>query len=60
MKLDKLKKTGFPINMNVAFNRPTLSNDGIVIFIDSDMPHLIKNFVNALERSGVSENDIDL
>ena len=60
MKLDKLKKTGFPINMNVAFNRPTLSNDGIVIFIDSDMPRLIKKFVNALERTGLSEHDTEL
>ena len=42
MKLDKLKKKGFPINMKVAFNHPTLSNDGIVIFIGSDIPHLIK------------------
>ena len=43
VKLDKLKKKGFPINMKVAFNHPTLSNDGIVIFIGSDIPHLIKN-----------------
>ena len=42
VKLDKLKKKGFPINMKVAFNHPTLSNDGIVIFIGSDIPHLIK------------------
>ena len=60
VKLDELKKTGFPMNMKVAFNHPTLSNDGIVIFIDSDMPHLIKKFVNALERSGLSEHDTDL
>ena len=48
------------MNMKVAFNHPTLSNDGIVIFIDSDMPHLIKKFVNVLERSGLSEHDTDL
>ena len=30
--LDELKKTGFPMNINVAFNHPLLSNDGIVIF----------------------------
>ena len=43
VKLDKLKKKGFTINIKVAFNHPTLSNDGIVIFIGSDIPHLIKN-----------------
>ena len=42
VKLDELKRAGFPMNMKVAFNHPILSNDGIVIFIDSDMPHLIK------------------
>ena len=41
VKLDELKKTGFPMNMKVAFNPPSLSNDDIVIFIDSDMPHII-------------------
>ena len=46
--------------MKVAFNHLTLSNDSIVILIDSDIPHLIKTFVNAFERSGLSEHDTDL
>ena len=29
------------MNMTVSFNHPTLSNGDIVIFIDSDIPHLI-------------------
>ena len=48
------------MNIKVAFNHPILSNDGIVIYVDSDLPHLIKKIVNALERSGLSEDDIDL
>ena len=60
VKLDELIKTGSPMNMKVDFNHPTLSNDGIVIFIDSDMLHLIKKFVNTLERSGLSTHDTDL
>ena len=32
VKLDELKITGFPMNMKVAFNHLTLSNDCIVIF----------------------------
>ena len=33
---------------------------GLLFFIDSDMPHLVKILVNALERSGLSEYDTDL
>ena len=34
-------KVGFPMNMKVAFLHPSLSKDGVIIFIDSDMYHLI-------------------
>ena len=60
VKKDELMKVGFPMNMKVAFPHPSLSKDGVIIFIDSDMPHLIKKFVNALERSGSSDSDTDL
>ena len=33
------------MNMKISFNHPTLSNGGIVIFIDSDIPHLIKTLL---------------
>ena len=42
VKKDELMKVGFPMNMINAFLHPSLSNDGVIIFIDSDMPHLIK------------------
>ena len=51
VKLDK----GFPMNMKIDFNHPTLSNDGIVIFFDIRLPHLIRKIVNILERSSLSE-----
>ena len=60
VKKDELMKVGFPMNMKVAFPHPSLSKDGVIIFIDSDMPHLIKKFVNALERSSSSDSDTDL
>ena len=56
VKLDK----GFPMNMKVDFNHPTLSNDGIVIFFDIKIPHLIKKIVNILERSSLSEHNTAL
>ena len=34
-----VKKMGFPMNMKVAFHHPSLSKDGVFIFIDSDMLH---------------------
>ena len=50
-KLDELKKTDFPMNMKGTFNHPTLSNDGIIIFIDSDiMPHLIKKNIKCIRK----------
>ena len=45
VKLDELKNTGFLMNMKVAFNHPSLSNDGVVILIDSNMPHIIKTLL---------------
>ena len=57
---NKLKASGFPLNMKVSFKHPIFGDDGIFIFIDSDMPHLIKKFVNALERSGQAEHKTDL
>ena len=60
VKKDVSIKLGFPMNMKVAFPHLSLSKDGVIIFIDSDMPHLIKKFVNALERSSSSDSDTDL
>ena len=60
VKKDELMKVVFPMNMKVAFPHPSLSKDGVIIFIDSDMPHFIKKIVNALERSGLSDSDTDL
>ena len=41
VKKDELMKVGFPMNIKVAFPYPSLSKDGLIIFIDSDMPHFI-------------------
>ena len=43
VKKDVSIKLGFPMNMKVAFPHLSLSKDGVIIFIDNDMPHLIKN-----------------
>ena len=59
-RLDELKRACFPMSIKLAFNHLTILDDGIVVFIDSDMLHLILKIVNALERSGLSENNIDL
>ena len=45
------------MNMKFAFPNPSLSKYGVIIFIDSDMPLLIKKLVNALERSGSSDSN---
>ena len=37
------------MDINIAFPHP-IRND-ILLFIGGDMPHLVKNVVNALERS---------
>ena len=37
------------LDFKCAFYHPTVSNK--IIFISSDMPHFVKNFVNVLERS---------
>ena len=46
---DNLRRL-LPMDMKIAFNHPIRS--AILIFIRGDMPHLIKKFVNVLERSG--------
>ena len=56
----KLKLAKFPMKMKIAFKHPILGCDGIYIFIDSDMPHLGKKYVNALERSGQTEHKTNL
>ena len=48
------------MNVEVALNHPSLYNDGIVIFIESDMPRLINKIINSLERFSLSEHDTDL
>ena len=41
VKKDEFMKVGFPMNMKVAFPRPSLSKDDVIIFIASDVSHLI-------------------
>ena len=49
---DWLAEAFVPLHFPVAFYHPSLPMDKkVLIFIMSDMPHLIKKFVNALERS---------
>ena len=33
------------MNTKAAFNRSTLSNNGVVIFIDNNMPYIIKKLL---------------
>ena len=39
-----------PTSMKIAFRHPCRKD--LLIFVQGDMPHIIKKFVNALERSG--------
>ena len=49
--LTEKQKTILPLSeYKVAFYHPI--QEDIVVFIGGEIPHLIKKFVNALERSG--------
>ena len=41
VKQDDFKNLGFLMNMQIIFHYPSISNDCVIIFIDSDIPHLI-------------------
>ena len=45
--------------MKVAFWHPDLKGE-VLVFIHSDMPHLVKKIVNALERSSLEKHKTDL
>ena len=45
-----------PMDMKIVF--PHQIRSDILIFIRGDMPHLIKRFVNSLERSGEKDSII--
>ena len=42
------------MDMKIVFPHPIRSD--ILIFIECDMPHLIKRFVNSLKRSGEKDS----
>ena len=50
---DNLRRL-LPMDMKIAFPHPIRSD--ILIFIGGDMPHLVKKFVNTLERSGEKDS----
>ena len=47
------------LDFNVGYWHPQLV-DKVLIFIHADMPHWVKKFVNALERSGKSKHKTNL
>ena len=52
---DNLRRL-LPMDMEIAFYHPIRRD--ILIFIGVDMPHLVKKFVNALERNGEKDSTI--
>lgn len=53
-------KPNIPLKMKIAYWHPCFEKkDNIIIFLHSDMPHLIKKIVNALERTD-QESSTDL
>jgi hypothetical protein len=55
-----LTKENIPLDLKVAFPHPDFPDNDILIFIQADMPHLLKKFVNALERSSLKKHKTKL
>jgi hypothetical protein len=61
-QMQQFSVDGGLLDMKIAFKHPTpvgVAKD-VIIFILSDMPHWVKKFVNAMERTGKDNSETDL